>query len=270
VADSDVDATLMRAPPSGQDAAMQTILTPDAPAPAGHYSQAVVHGDLIYVGASRSPRAANSNSASVGNRFPAQRVYAHPAIAADAGVELPSQSPVLCIGIEGSAREAGWQVETLKIELIPIGARGMLTVSDADATKLWFALAEFQVPSDGPLTFKANLLPSRMVEFVNEAERAGCTVQAHAGSGIAHGHLPDTVSTAASAAEILIRLRGLARSARGNLIVVHCDKGWTTSFPLFGDPEPSWPLMRKLKHELDPQNLLNPHQFLAGQAFESG
>ncbi len=28
---------------------MQTIVTPDAPAPAGHYSQAVVHGDLIYV-----------------------------------------------------------------------------------------------------------------------------------------------------------------------------------------------------------------------------
>jgi 2-iminobutanoate/2-iminopropanoate deaminase len=49
VADSNVDATLMRAPPSGQDAAMQTILTPDAPAPAGHYSQAVVHGDVIYV-----------------------------------------------------------------------------------------------------------------------------------------------------------------------------------------------------------------------------
>lgn len=28
---------------------MQPISTPDAPAPAGHYSQAVVHGDTIYV-----------------------------------------------------------------------------------------------------------------------------------------------------------------------------------------------------------------------------
>ena len=28
---------------------MKTIHTPDAPAPAGHYSQAVVHGGLIYV-----------------------------------------------------------------------------------------------------------------------------------------------------------------------------------------------------------------------------
>ena len=28
---------------------METILTPDSPAPAGHYSQAVVHGGLVYV-----------------------------------------------------------------------------------------------------------------------------------------------------------------------------------------------------------------------------
>ncbi len=28
---------------------MQTVHTPDAPAPAGHYSQAVVHGGVVYV-----------------------------------------------------------------------------------------------------------------------------------------------------------------------------------------------------------------------------
>ena len=28
---------------------MQTINTPEAPAPAGHYSQAIVHGDCVYV-----------------------------------------------------------------------------------------------------------------------------------------------------------------------------------------------------------------------------
>jgi FAD/FMN-containing dehydrogenase len=127
---------------------------------------------------------------------------------------------------------------------------------------MWFALAEFQVPSDGPLTFKANLLPSRTVDFVNEAERAGCTLQAHAGNGIVNGHLPDTITTVGAAAECLARLRGLARTSRGNLIVVNCDEGWKTTLPRLGDPEPGWPLMRKLKLELDPRNLLNPHQDL--------
>jgi 2-iminobutanoate/2-iminopropanoate deaminase len=39
----------MRMPLPPQDAGMRTILTPDAPAPAGHYSQAIVHGGLVFV-----------------------------------------------------------------------------------------------------------------------------------------------------------------------------------------------------------------------------
>src|SRR5262249_23344359 len=132
---------------------------------------------------------------------------------------------------------------------------------DTEATKMWFALAEFQVPSDDPLTFRANLLPSRTVEFVAAAEREGCAVQAHAGNGIVTGHLPDSVASAAGARDVLARLRGLARKApRGNLVVVHCDDSWKSELAVCGEPEPSWPLMRALKRQLDPKNLLNPHQ----------
>jgi glycolate oxidase FAD binding subunit len=152
-----------------------------------------------------------------------------------------------------------WQIDTLKSELSPFGPHEIVQVSNTEATKLWFALAEFQVPSDDPLTFKANLLPSRTVEFVHEAEGAGCAVQAHAANGIVIGHLPDTVTTARAAQAVLSNLRGLARKSRGNLMVVHCDDSWKSGLPLFGGPEPAWPLMRKLKCELDPQNLLNPH-----------
>ncbi|MGE5191905.1 MAG: FAD-binding oxidoreductase [Deltaproteobacteria bacterium] len=184
------------------------------------------------------------------------------AIAAEAVLDLPSHRPVLCLGVEGTAHETAWQLETLKGEISPFALHEIVPVADASATKLWFALAEFQVPSDDPLTFKANLLPSRTVEFVHEAERLGCAVQAHAASGIVVGHLPDSVTTAAAAQVAVAGLRGLARKSRGNLIVVHCDEGWKSELPLFGDPEPAWPLMRKLKRELDPQNILNPHQVL--------
>lgn len=181
-------------------------------------------------------------------------------IVAEAGLELPSHRPVMCIGVEGTARETAWQMETLRNEIKPSGPHEMLEVSAGDATKLWFALTEFQVPSDDPLTFKANLLPSRTVEFVHEAERTGCAIQAHAASGIVIGHLPDKVTTAGAAAEALAGLRKLARKCRGNVIVIHCDETWKKALPIFGDSEPGWPLMRKLKRELDPKNLLNPHQ----------
>jgi glycolate oxidase FAD binding subunit len=184
------------------------------------------------------------------------------AIATEAALDLPSRRPVLCLGVEGTAHETAWQVETLKGEIAPFGPHETVPVAGADATKLWFALAEFQVPSDDPLTFKANLLPSRTVEFVHEAERLGCAVQAHAASGVVVGHFPDSVTSAATAQTALASLRGLARRTRGNVVVVHCDDGWKGELPLFGEPEPAWPLMRKLKRELDPRNLLNPHQAL--------
>ncbi len=181
------------------------------------------------------------------------------AVAAEAGLELPPHRPVLCIGVEGTEPESTWQVKTLKEELAPLGPNEIVPVSGTDATKLWFALTEFQVPSDDPLTFKANLLPSQTVAFVDAAVKAGCAVQAHAGSGIVIGHLPDSMTTVAGAQTLLASLRSQARKCRGNLVVVHCDNGWKNELPMFGDPEPSWPLMRKLKRELDPQNLLNPH-----------
>jgi glycolate oxidase FAD binding subunit len=184
------------------------------------------------------------------------------AVAAEAVLDLPAHRPVLCLGVEGTARETAWQVETLKGEIAPFSPHDIVALSDSDATKLWFALAEFQVPSDDPLTFKANLLPSRTVAFVHEAERVGCAVQAHAANGIVIGHLPDSVTTARTAQSVLDNLRGLARKCRGNLAVVQCDDSWKSELPIFGDPESAWPLMRRLKQELDPQNRLNPHQFV--------
>jgi FAD/FMN-containing dehydrogenase len=181
-------------------------------------------------------------------------------VAGEAILDLPPHRPVLCLGVEGTEQEAAWQFETLKGEIAPFGPHEILPVSGAKATKLWFALAEFQVPSDDPLTFKANLLPSRTVAFVDEAVRAGCAVQAHAGSGIVTGHLSDSATTVGAAQTLLAGLRSQARRCRGNLVIVQCDESWKEKLPLFGDPESSWPLMRKLKRELDPQNLLNPHQ----------
>ena len=185
------------------------------------------------------------------------------AIAAEAVLDLPCRRPVLCLGVEGAPRETEWQIATLQGELAPFGPHQIVPIADTDATKLWFALAEFQVPSDDPLTFKANLLPSRTIEFVHEAERAGCALQAHAASGIVIGHLSDTVTSAGAAQGVLAGLRGLARKSHGNLCVIHCDENWKNELPIFGAPEPAWPLMRKIKRELDPQNVLNPHQVLS-------
>jgi glycolate oxidase FAD binding subunit len=169
---------------------------------------------------------------------------------------------VHCIGVEGAPQETQWQIDTLKTELAPFTPREIDAITDEAAKKLWFALTEFQVSSEELGTFQANLLPSRTIEFAAKAEELGVTVQAHAASGIVLGHLPDRVSSVETAREILDPLRTLARTARGNLVVLNCDTMWKRELPLFGDSEPSWPLMKKLKQELDPRGLLNPGRFI--------
>ncbi|MBS0263295.1 MAG: FAD-binding oxidoreductase [Planctomycetes bacterium] len=180
------------------------------------------------------------------------------AIVTEAGLELPVNRPVLCVGFEGTANETSWQADTLQDELRPIGPHGDHFVQHDDASSLWFALTDFQVPSEEPLTFKANLLPSRTVEFVGAAQQAGCTVLAHVANGIVVGQLPDEITTVSAAAQRLESLRALARKSRGNLVVVQCEDSWKSALPLWGEPEPGWPLMRSLKQQLDPRKLFNP------------
>lgn len=180
------------------------------------------------------------------------------AVVSETGMDLPHALPVLCVGVEGSHQEVAWQREKIQSELLPLRPARIAEAVDDDARKVWFALTDFEIPSDDPVTFKANLLPSRTVEFLRKAQAMGVTLLSHAGNGIVVGHLPDSVKSAVDANKTLSPLQSLAREARGNLVILHCDNAWQTQFPLMGVPEPSWNLMQTLKKQLDPRDLLNP------------
>jgi glycolate oxidase FAD binding subunit len=177
----------------------------------------------------------------------------------------PASTPVLVLGVEGAAREVEWQLETLAAETASPDSALARTWMGDEAHSLWSALTDYQIASEEPASFKANLLPSQVTGFVDLASRLGVATQAHAASGIVHGHLPDHVSTLELADSILTPLRALARAGSGNLVVTHCDAAWKASLPLFGDSEPAWELMRSLKQKLDPLGLLNPGRFLDAQ-----
>ena len=183
-------------------------------------------------------------------------------IAAAARCPSVPNTSVLCLGIEGTTREVDWQVDTLKQELAESGIQSLELIPEPDATRLWRALTEFPTHADDPLTFQANLLPSQCIDFANRATQQGVAVQVHAGNGIVIGQLPDEAATIERAISILKDLRRHAKSARGNLQILHCDPEWTGQMPMNGDPEPSSNLMRRLKQKLDPQNLLNPGQLV--------
>lgn len=183
-------------------------------------------------------------------------------ISTAARLTLPAHGPVLAIAVEGTAREVDWQRETLRREVVPFGVQHLETLQGADASTLLDTLTEFPVCADDPLTFQANLRPSQCVTFAEEAARLGVAVQCHAGNGLVIGQLPEETASLTQAKVLLGPLRQRARAAEGNLQILHCDEEWKSALPMCGDPEPSWPLMDRVKRQLDPQGLLNPFPFV--------
>ena len=171
---------------------------------------------------------------------------------------LSCNQPVLIIGVEGAESDARWQMETLTQELSTMNPLEIQEVPNEQTPVLWDALTDYQTYSDDPLSFRANLLPSKTIEFMERATEQGIALQAHAGNGIVIGHLPDDAVTLEKANHILTPLRQLARKYCGNLIILNCETAWKKELPIFGDAENSLPLMKRLKTTLDPHNLLNP------------
>lgn len=186
-------------------------------------------------------------------------------IAIESRLSLPAEHPLLIVRVEGSPRDVEWQLGRLQQELAEPAPIETTVFSDDDSATLLEALTEYSVSSDDPLTFKANLLPSKALQFAEWATQSGIAVQVHAGNGIVIGHLPDEVTSAAQIERRLESLRTFARQHRGNLVILNCDNQWKRDLRLFGEPEAAWPLMERVKQALDPQNLLNPGIFLYGR-----
>jgi glycolate oxidase FAD binding subunit len=158
-----------------------------------------------------------------------------------------------------------WQADAIRSELAAAAPTDTVVLADEDSTRLLDALTGYRMSADDPLTFQANLLSSQSLQFAQWATEEGMAVQLHGGNGIVIGHLSDETATAARADRLLSALRAFARQHRGNLVILNCDPAWKRDLPLFGDPEPAWPLMQRVKQALDPHNLLNPGRFLYGR-----
>lgn len=185
-------------------------------------------------------------------------------VAADLG--QPSWMPclstaerLLLVGFEGSDAEVGWQREQISKEWNREGLQPWEQLG-ADAEPLWRALAEYQTRT-AALSFKANLLGSRVVDFFRACDDRPIALAAHAGNGIVVGHLSE-VDDAEAAEDHLQPLRAQAVKSQGNLVVLRCPAPWKRVIPVWGEPRGDWALMQRIRETLDPAGILNPGRFL--------
>ena len=179
-------------------------------------------------------------------------------LVASSNQELPASTLVLALLVAGSETDVDWQTRTLSAELHAHQPNECVTVSDS-AEALLKSLTGFPI-TPCPLSFQANLPASRTIEFAEAASKAGFLVQAHAANGVVIGKASEDVSTSGQAHELITPLRTLAESNGGSLVIQNCPSDWKSQIDVFGAANVNWDLMRKLKHSLDPANLLSPNR----------
>jgi glycolate oxidase FAD binding subunit len=187
------------------------------------------------------------------------------AVADLAGVPLPEAPWVVVVGFEEGEPAVEWQVQQLIREVPAASVQGLGARAGNASEPLWQALVEFLLPAGARLSFKANLLPSAVASFCNEAGRLapGVLLHAQAGSGIVRGHLAGDL-TAERVQAMLKGLHPLAQAAQGNVVLPLCPPEWKRTLPVWGLPRGDAGLMQKVIHTLDPRRLFNPGRFLQG------
>lgn len=176
--------------------------------------------------------------------------------------DMPGGSLVLAVLVSGTAADVEWQTRKLTQEL-STHKPGVEIIQDAtQSANVLSVLTEFPLASS-PLSFRAHLLPSRVMEFVTLAGEAGCAVQSHAGNGVVMGHSPDDIHSAEQAGQLVTPLREWVESQGGSLVIQRCPAEWKADLSVFGGKPSAWALMKNLKQSLDPHNLLCPGRLFA-------
>jgi FAD/FMN-containing dehydrogenase len=92
------------------------------------------------------------------------------------------------------------------------------------------------------------------------------TLLCHSGSGVALINLLPNGNGDQDGPMIhaVTTLLAQCRKAGGNLVVERAPTDMKPALPLWGEPGPDLPLMKKLRLELDPEGLINPGRFCVG------
>jgi glycolate oxidase FAD binding subunit len=191
----------------------------------------------------------------------------------------PGEAGFLVAGLEGTSAEVRWMTRTLVEEWSAMLANGgtgsseIRVAADGDVAALWQRLVEFPSASVGAasptpdLMLKISVPPSRLVEMIKLvlAFDPTCSLQAHAGNGIAVVKFAEF--PAAEISKTLIgKFQPAAQRFGGSCVVLRCSNPSELSHQaMWGRLGDSAILMEEVKRQFDPQGLLNPGRFVYSQ-----
>jgi glycolate oxidase FAD binding subunit len=180
----------------------------------------------------------------------------------------PADLGHLAVGLDGSAAEVEWMIGAITAELRPLGVERLATIDDRAAKHLWDRLRDFSA-APAAVSLKASVAPSRVCQWIATCRQADprVNIEAHAGSGIVLARFADGMFAAENAdpAAVEDMLGQLRCAAAGPVWVVSSTPaGEWTSERVWGPAAPAVAVMRKVKRQFDPHDILNPGRFVFG------
>ncbi|MBA2731920.1 MAG: FAD-binding protein, partial [Acidobacteria bacterium] len=183
-------------------------------------------------------------------------------------LSIPSEGtyPVLLIRYAGMPETVAYQAEKTINLLRNDPAIVDCSVFDNDA-EYWRGLAALPLEETNVLVWRAGLLPTDLGAFLNRAIKDGGS--AFSSSSLWHACLADgrlrVLNTASedmdSMSASLERLRASAHTSGGTLVIERAPQEIKNSFDAWDIAEPTVSLMRRVKNELDSNDMLSPGRF---------
>jgi glycolate oxidase FAD binding subunit len=180
------------------------------------------------------------------------------------GDEAPlDQDLALVAGLEGTAVEVDWQLQTLEREWREQGAAGLGHVAGEAAEALWRRLAEFPAAAPSPLVIQASIVPSAVTHFIAAVRTVApnASIQSHAGSGVVTVRFAEFPKDGLSRT-LVGKLQPAAAASHGHVVILSNPAGAeTTHQSVWGGAAP-FHLMGEVKKKFDPKGILNPGRFV--------
>ena len=186
---------------------------------------------------------------------------------------LAGAPAALLVGFDGVAEQVAWQVEELG-RLTPQGSGHGPRVLSAD---LWprLSAAAADAFAGSAATMRLCVLPTQVTEVMEQgsalarARGLASAWSAHAGVGVVTGALAlaaerhDVAERQGSTvADVLREWRGIARACSGYAVLDVAPLAVKDAVGVWDDAGAAGRIMRRIKEELDPKNVLNPGRFV--------
>lgn len=187
-------------------------------------------------------------------------------ISSDNDLDLDSANYCLAIGIRNVEKAVGDQISTIKKICSEKNGNGFI-VTSLKEEQLWNGIRNFpwKIANADSVVCKASFLVSQIplvlnnIKHISDEIGVESSISVRAGNGIC---MIGLIGDAISISNTINNLRNFLSTIQGSLIIQESPIEIKEQFDVWGDIGSGLEIMKRIKSNFDPQNILNPGRYI--------